>query len=134
MSEFLMQRSHIFPPLVKEQHVENNCIVQSLIWQLQNEAQADTKKQESALWGEKGKEKTVLVLLCCSPDYTLFFSQISSSLVPGIITTIVFSEAEESKGLRKPLCSPEQGSSLLTLLLSLASVREQLFPDIQATD
>lgn len=57
MSEFLMQRSHIFPPLVKEQHVENNCIVQSPIWQLQNEAQADTKNRRVLCGARKERKK-----------------------------------------------------------------------------
>lgn len=74
------------------------------------------------------------MLLYFPPNYTFFFPQTSSSLVPGIITTIVFSEAGEKEGLSKVLRSPEHETLLLALLLSLASIKELSFPDIQATD
>lgn len=88
----------------------------------------------SALQGKKEKNKTsVPILLYFPPNYRIFFPQTTSSLVPGIITTIVFSEAGK-KGLSKLLRCPEHGTLLLTLLLSLASVKDLSFPDIQATD
>lgn len=89
----------------------------------------------SGLQGKKGKNKTsVPILLYFPPNYRVFFPQTTSSLVPGIITTIVFSEAGKKEGLGKLLPCPEHGALLLTLLLSLASVKELSFPDIQATD
>lgn len=87
--------------------------------------------QYSGSWEEKKGEKSVLLLLYCSPNYTLFFPQISSSIFPGIITAIVFSDAEESKRTLKTTAVQNTGSYYWHCS---PSVREQSFFDTQATD
>lgn len=83
--------------------------------------------------GQESKgEKLHVHLPYCSPNYTLFFPRVSSSLISGIIKTVLFSEAEKSKGLKKSLQSRMR--LLITDITALISVRELSFPDMQDTD
>lgn len=90
------------------------------------------KIAEYSVGQESKAEKLHVHLPYCSPNYTLFFPHVSSSLIPGIIKTILFSEAEESKGLRKPRQPRMQ--LLIADITALISVRELSFPYIQDTD